>query len=523
MYKDIADIKSLILNVDFGDIDGLYDPNLEKYFVDDSYWNKIIEDSIFYVIGRKGTGKSAIYNWIEKQSYKNGSLVSNLSFKAFPFEKFLKLSDDQFSKPNQYQSIWRNIILTEFAALIAKDQTAIANDEFNELKAYVDYIFGEDVIDLHKQITTIADKNSGGITLKSTLLFKSENSQSKVFEDEVENITRINRRLENLIINYFIEYDNNKKFILQFDQLDDNFNQLQKYDEYNQAIISLFKVVYDLNQTFRSKNINFAKAIIYLRSDIFYSLNSFDAESARWDRFKLNLNWSIVNKLDWQNSRLEKVINKRIASSVPEINENEAFNVVFNNNIIKLQDNLRIVNIFKYMIHRTFHRPRDLVQFCIKIQDEVKRSDEFYFRTIRNAEKEYSLWLLSEVENEVAVKIKNINVLYEFLRLMGSKSFTLNDFKSRYKLYENKINIDGEELLKFLYSVAIIHNVDYSNNKFSGHDGFTEYFSIIRNDRSTFNRDLKIQIHPGFWKGLHTSTYSNRKQGRYGQECITNE
>lgn len=99
-----------ICGVDFGDIDGLYDPNLEKYFVDYEYWRDIVEGKRYFVIGRKGTGKSAVYNWIKKVSPEKYTLVSNLSFKHFPFEKLLTLSDDNFAIPNQYQSIWRNVL-----------------------------------------------------------------------------------------------------------------------------------------------------------------------------------------------------------------------------------------------------------------------------------------------------------------------------------------------------------------------------------------------------------------------------
>ncbi|MBJ8193516.1 hypothetical protein JDS79_43120, partial [Bacillus cereus] len=84
----------------------------------------------YFVIGRKGTGKSAIYNWIRGQQYNKSALISNLSFKEFPFEKLLKLSDENFSKPNQYQSIWRNIILSEIAHLITLDQQNEVDDNY---------------------------------------------------------------------------------------------------------------------------------------------------------------------------------------------------------------------------------------------------------------------------------------------------------------------------------------------------------------------------------------------------------
>ncbi|WP_240417389.1 P-loop ATPase, Sll1717 family [Paenibacillus periandrae] len=491
-----------LLNVDFGDIDGLYDGNIEKYFIDDGYWNKIVLKDTYYIIGRKGTGKSAIYNWIEKTAPENDAIVSNLSFSAFPFEKLLKLADDDFARPNQYQSIWRNIILTELASLIVKDAKSIKNDQYNELQQYIQFLFGEDLIDLHKQITTIAQKDAGGIKLSTGSLSYEESIARNLQLNQFDNITVINRRLENVIANYLLHYEEETRFLVQFDQLDDNYTQYQKYDEYYQSIISLFKVIYDINQKFKARNIN-AKVIGYLRSDIFYSIDEFDAESARWDTHKFNLNWSIVNKDDWSNPALLKVVNKRISTS--EGLQNSEFKDIFNNDIIRYSTNDDSNDLFKHFIHRTFHRPRDIIQYCIKVQEEVQNTGRFYRGTINNSEKEYSLWLLSELTNEITVKIPAIKTLFEFLRLLGSRAFNLSTFKLQYKTYESRIGIESEELLRFLYKLAIIHNVNFVKGR------YTEYFSIIRNDKSTFNRDLKIQIHPGFWKGLHTSNYVSRK------------
>ena len=81
----------LIRMIDFGEIDGYGDPNLEKYFLDNGYWDKIIDNKVFFVVGKKGTGKSSIYQMIGKESYNRGCIVINKDFGEFPFEKLLKL------------------------------------------------------------------------------------------------------------------------------------------------------------------------------------------------------------------------------------------------------------------------------------------------------------------------------------------------------------------------------------------------------------------------------------------------
>lgn len=140
--------------IDFGNPDGLYDYNLNDYFFDQGYWRRVIQSNKFYIIGRKGTGKSAIYRWLHSKQFEKGTIVSNLSFNNFPFEKLLKLTDDDFSRPNQYQSIWKYIILTELCKQITIDERERkVTDALKEIIRYVNFRFGKNLTELHSTIT----------------------------------------------------------------------------------------------------------------------------------------------------------------------------------------------------------------------------------------------------------------------------------------------------------------------------------------------------------------------------------
>ena len=154
---------NLIKKIDFGEIDGYGDPNLEKYFLDNGYWDKIINDKIFFVVGKKGTGKSSIYQMIERESLNKGCIVINKDFGEFPFEKLLKLQDDNFSKPNQYQTIWKNVIFNLFVQAISKLPEE-NNIYYDEIKSYNDSFLGN-AIELHKDIVSRATKKEGSILL----------------------------------------------------------------------------------------------------------------------------------------------------------------------------------------------------------------------------------------------------------------------------------------------------------------------------------------------------------------------
>ena len=501
--------KVVLLNkIDFGDIDGLYDPNLNKYFIDVQYKESLLHGDKFFVIGRKGTGKSALYNWLHSIQPEEGIIVSNMSFSDFPFERLLSLSDDNFMKPNQYQSIWKHIILLELAKIIIYDTQSDAADEgWRELLDYIKNR-GVNLSDLHREITRVIDKYDSRLGYKESFLGYGT---SKKIENRwgLSNITSLNNRLIEVICDYLKRHQT-CQYIIQFDQLDDSYTSYICRDEYLQCIQSLFKTIYQLNQNFKLQGIC-VKIIAYLRSDIYTQFNRHDAESSRWEQFVLKLNWAIINKMDWPTCNLLKLINARIKYSLPELcTETSPFSFIFNNEEIGLKSptKRRTEDIFKYIVHRTFQRPRDLIQFCKKIQNESAGSQKLNGQTIKAAEKEFSLWLLGEVENEIAPIISDTESLYELLRQMGRNDYTIKQFRDNYKQYHSHFpTANAEDMLRLLYNWGVIVNVKSINVK---EKRITEWFSVIRNERSVFNRDLNIRTHPGFYEGLHTSKFLQR-------------
>lgn len=483
-----------LLQTDFGNPDGLYDFNIENYFLDQKYWEDIIEKPTYYVVGRKGTGKSAIYNWISNRQEEKGIIVSNLSFKSFPFEKLLRLSDDDFSRPNQYQSIWKNIILCEFAKQIVVDQNNNVTNGLKELKDFVDYKYGRNLRDLHTQITQHTCKTELGLQFQG-IGPKSETQTAKTFDDGLNNISEINERLEQLIFD--IVGENQRTYIVQFDQLDDNYTQYVDNHKYFESLISLFKIIYSFNSQFLGINKR-TKVVAYLRSDIFNQFSSHDPDSAKFDYHTHNLNWAIVNKQDWHNPPLLQLINIRIENSVKELRGKGSFNYIFNRNFIKLYENKKLIDPFRYIVHRTFHRPRDIVQFCIKIKKAAYDLNKLDYKTIKSAEKEYSLWLIDELKNEISPVIPATDTLFTFLRSLGTRAFSNQEFQNKFLDSRNRnINKSPQALLRYLYSLGIIQNINFSDHR-------TEFFSIIRNERSNYEPKLDAVLHSGLFKGLHT-------------------
>ena len=482
----------LIKKIDFGEIDGYGDPNLEKYFLDNGYWDKIINDKIFFVVGKKGTGKSSIYQMIEKESFSNGCIVINKDFGEFPFEKLLRLQDDNFAKPNQYQTIWRNVILNLFVQAISK-LPENNNTYYAEIKAYNDMYLGN-AVELHKDIISKTIKKEG------TLLFHgigagTSKETGATYKYNEENITAVNACLNDLIVNYFLTGDSERKIVIQFDRLDDNYNQYQDLEEYYQAIISLFKVVYTFNQLMRSKSIFNAKVVLYIRSDIMRAMASRDAESARWDDFRVDLNWGVNKIREIYQSNLYRMVDKRIKTSCAELSDKSFQDIFFVPHNIDYGDRRR--ELFKSLVLQTLFRPRDLINLLKTLQKEINKSGTFNEQVYTDTLKKYANWLVNtEIANEINPILRDdYKYVIELLRLCGSKDLSVKTFTERYNSVKHGFKLLPLELLEFLYSVGIIENT------WRDKTGRPMHRSIFRNE-GDFDRNLQLKIIPAVWNGL---------------------
>ena len=77
--------------INFGHDASERDSNLKEYFVKPKMWDKIVSNDLRYIIGRKGTGKSAIIRMLE-ETYKDEILIkpSLRDFAPVAFRSFVE-------------------------------------------------------------------------------------------------------------------------------------------------------------------------------------------------------------------------------------------------------------------------------------------------------------------------------------------------------------------------------------------------------------------------------------------------
>ncbi|RYD01520.1 hypothetical protein N752_29915 [Desulforamulus aquiferis] len=297
---------------------------------------------------------------------------------------------------------------------------------------------------------------------------------------------RIVRELEKCLLNIDINPDN--KYIVMLDELD------KKYDltsEYKDLVLSLLDVAGDINSlTYNPKSLY---VIVFLRSDIVNKLKDSDLNKYYDDR--IDLDW-LVEGVPSQ-SNLRKLINLRIKTSIVELqNSEDAWQHCFSNEQILER------SIFEFMLDRTFHRPRDIIQFCKVCQDVTGTKREIRRDDVLNAEEKYSLWLKKEIIDEVHIEIPQIDYVFDLLRKHGRQTFTLSEFERKKNLYTELRGVDSEAILSKLFDFGIIGNYDNS-----GYRPRVFFLFRSKHDDVKFNKAEDFIIFRGLNKSLKLFRY----------------
>ena len=72
-----------------------------RYFYHTRVVDRILKGQKLYVVGRKGTGKTAIGQYLNGLNAKQ-YFAQKLTFKNFPFNKLYELQDTGFNSPNLF-------------------------------------------------------------------------------------------------------------------------------------------------------------------------------------------------------------------------------------------------------------------------------------------------------------------------------------------------------------------------------------------------------------------------------------
>lgn len=447
------------------------------YYVDEA--DDILSGKKNLVIGRKGEGKTALAQYIYKQNNYD-VFTEKMSFKDFPFNILYGLSNTQYTKPNQYISIWKYLIYTTIC------KKMIANENIDsEIVSKLRKIFPDE--DNKKQLSRLIEKYTikdfGLQILGSGLNISGEKNKNNIDWIEIIDI------LETTILE---NIDQSKYYIL-FDELDEDYKSFSSNEEKNDyfdLITGLFKAVQDVKYLFSENGLN-VYPIVFLRTDI-YDLITY-SDKNKWSD-------SIIN-LIWTPEKLKKLLAYRLNTvfGTENLSFNDCWNRLFSREPLFTGANKRKrINSFEYMLRSTQNRPRDFIKYFQECSKQVINNGAMrvYPTIIKMADNEFSEYMKNEIIDEIYAVLPEYEDIFAILSLIRKQTFNPQQFVEKYdKMVEDeKIpNKGAETVLKILFEYSVIGNKPSMKNQ-----------SIFKYEKNSarFNFKENIIIHRGLFKAL---------------------
>jgi hypothetical protein len=408
-----------ISQISWGDDSAEQDPHLLQYFVGSEALGRLQRREKAFVIGRKGSGKSALRRKLEEDFNKQPQhFVINIAPKYTSIRNILNEQSlaDGFGEEIFFQYTWLRQIyldcLAKYGAVaggaFASGYSAFARDiARTRLATPVDLV--ENISEILQKIKLKAGKLGDlGLAIEKELR-------------EASDIDSLEHNLKGLA-------DEGNTFIVLIDDLDLGWDNSPLSNRLLLGLLAARNYLASL-----SRNIFPA---VFLREDVYEILIS---QSGHADKYRN------IEKIRWDKDKLVSLLTMRINFARKQHHESEtlgAFSTVF-------PEMVGTSHSVNWLIDRTLSRPRELIQLVRYYTEQVK-STEPNPELLKNAENDYSNWKLADLCSEYGNQYPKLESVFSFWRTKF--------FRNKYHLSRAEID---EILLRIMMEVPI--NEDWFN------------------------------------------------------------
>ncbi|MBA6254405.1 MULTISPECIES: P-loop ATPase, Sll1717 family [unclassified Colwellia] len=431
--KGLRDITS------FGKVEAEDDAVL-NYFVEMNITENINSEDTFLVLGRKGSGKTALFRYFTEDKHKECSTALNLN--GYPWRIHEKIKDDGVEPVESYVASWKYLIAVEMVKLVLTLSDRYQMTEVIELNKFLNDNYGTNSPSIKNIFSPQKLVISGdlepqilGCKLGKISLNKKESDMSLGSE--------LNALTEKLLssVKKIAKVSEITKMFVHFDELDRGITTLQ--DSRKDMIIGLVLASKEIRKILNENNSLF-KSVVYLRKDI-------------WDELKFSdknkITESNTDLIEWTHEQLFGLIEKRIKVL---LGSKACWADIDDGKRINSQPK------WKHIIDRTLMRPRDVISFLNTLLEVTLKKEgnnlKFENKDVVDARPKYSNYLKHELDDEILPHWEDWEVCLQALSRIGKLYFKKEDYSHVYKNIETKENKTYSEYqsLEELYNFSVI-------------------------------------------------------------------
>ncbi|MEI4263606.1 P-loop ATPase, Sll1717 family [Roseovarius sp. D0-M9] len=492
--------------IDFGKVSAERDENLSEYFFENGVLQEVVKNRFnFLVLGRKGAGKTAVFQHLSENPEKYLAIddrLESLSLQDYSWDIHSLLAADGKASSIAYIQSWKYIIYLLAVSKLAESSKATKNLKlaskiikrvYGSPAPSLGELVGQKIFQLTRLKFPSGSLGLDDATLENISLEGGEISFSEMKSDPKlqsslnQSIERLTAIFEAALLDY-LSVD--MRFFVAFDRIDEAWDATS-YEESQLIISGLIGACEYINLKFKGS----LRPIVFLREDIFETIDLNDKNKLKTDCGEL---------LAWSKSGLIRLILERVnffarVSSQAEVSKvDELFD----------RDQMRQQRApFDHIMLRTMVRPRDFIRFLNLVkQDMLERrdnvfeeeevnSDRLECQAVYNVEAKYSEWLVDELKDEWRAQFPAIVQLFEAIQSTGATNFTAEDLRSSLlKIGVDCSDVEIKSHLRFLYDNSIIGFRVGKSNQWK----FRCFFS----SQGFIESDV-YKVHDGIHRGLN--------------------
>ena len=482
---------------DFGGIDADEDALRGECFQNHGAYLDAIAHRRFLIVGRKGSGKTAIFRRIITER-RDDYFSFGHTFEDYPWAHHDLQAQSGVPEERRYIPSWKYLILLSLGKILLNQDQGIPWDDqsmesLGRLESFIVDSYGTRDPDV-SQIFTPGKE----LKLKGSIRFPLGGvSLEKVrMSDLPAHFQELNRRVGEHTINA-LHPDHD--YYICFDQLDLGFNPSEP--TYKDRLIGLILAARQLSREAKAAGKRFS-VIVFLRDDIYDGVHFED---------KNKVTENNVSRVEWNTDgslTLRRLMERRFGEVLLGAGAKD-WDGVFNED----RDMPGRQTKYAHICDRTFLRPRDMIKFSNEILAAHKNrggslDDKFDNEDVIAARDAYSDYLLRELDDEIAKQVPAYKEYLEVIKSIGRMQFTQGQFDSAWRKrpgLSGKASADG---LQELFEFSVIGYL-----RSGGRGGGSNYIWRYQDARARFSHDADtFRVHAGFKESLDL-TFGESKDG----------
>lgn len=480
-------MKSLLDVEHFGAIDADNDNLLLDCFEDHEAFIAVKERARFLVVGRKGSGKTAIFKTM-LQTSGDGYFCYGHTFSDYPWHHHDLQARVGIPDVDKFTHSWKYLaLLTASKIVLNFDQSLPFDQESMEwmvrVERFVVDTYGTrdpDVTQLFTPSKTLKLKPYFELDWK--ILKAGINPESVPMTELPVIVQELNANL----LKYILRCLNPQhEYFICFDQLDLGFDPSS--GEYKNRLIGLLLAARDINIAARNASQKLFVAV-FLRDDIYDTLHFED---------KNKLTENSLSLIEWDTPRTNKTLRGLMEKRFRVVlGDRPTWADVFD----ETKEMPGHQTKYQHILDRTYLRPRDIIKFSNSVLRQYQSrkgkdaavGDRFENIDLNSARTEYSSYLMNELDDEIHKHLPHYEQHVELLRKVGVWQFTPDEFTKQYG--QAGLAGSASEALEELYEFSLLGFYRPGGKGYGG----SEYVFKYKEPKTKFeSSSTRFRVHPG--------------------------